>query len=101
MDDAQDPCGHGKDAMGGNPRDPQEGRMPLKCWICGGPHLRRICPHEERYLSPAYNTQRHGAKTVGKGEQESFPDATISIRILRIELQDCKEENKRLEKDMV
>ena len=75
-------------------------KEPLKCWRCGGPHFRRICPHEERYLSLAYNTQRHGAKTVGKGEQESFPDAAVTIRILRIELQDCKEENKRLVKAM-
>ena len=87
--------------MGWNLRDPQEGRMPLKCWRCGGPHLRRICPHEERYVSPAYNTQHHGARTVGKGEQESFLDAAVTIRILRIELQDCKEENKRVVKAMV
>ena len=56
MNDAQDPYEHGKDAMGKNPRDPQEGRMLFKCWRCGGPHLRRICPPEEMYVSPAYNT---------------------------------------------
>ena len=63
--------------------------------------MRRICPHEERYVRPTYNGQRHGAKTVGKGEQESFPDAVVSIIILRTELQDRKEENKRLVKDLV
>ena len=31
-----------------------------------------IFPPEERYVRPAYNTQSHGAKTAGKGEQE-FP----------------------------
>ena len=61
----------------------------------------QICPHEKRYVRPYYNTQCHGAKTIGKGEQESFPDAAVTIRILRIELQDCKEENKRLVKAMV
>ena len=63
--------------------------------------MRRICPHEERYVRPAYNTQHCGAETVGKGEQESFPDAAVTIRISRTELQDCKEENKRLVKAMV
>ena len=63
--------------------------------------MHRICPHEERYVRPTYNTQRHGAETVGKGEQESFPDAVATIRILRAKLQDCKEENKRLVKSMV
>ena len=61
----------------------------------------RICTHEERYVRPTYNTQRHGAKTIGKGEQESFPYAAVTIRILRTELQDCKQEKKRLVKAMV
>ena len=30
MNDMRDPCEHEKDAMGKNPRDPQEGRMSLK-----------------------------------------------------------------------
>ena len=63
--------------------------------------MRRICLHEERYVRPAYNTQRHGAETLGKGEQESFLDVSVTIKILRTELQDCKEENKRLVKAMV
>ena len=41
-----------------------------------------ICPHEERYVRPTYNTQRHGVETVGKGEQESFLDVAVTIRIL-------------------
>ena len=86
--------------MGKKPRDPQEGRMQFKSWRCGGPHLHRICPHEERYVRLDYNTQRHGDETVGKGEQESFPDAVATIRILRTELHNCKEENKRLVKAM-
>ena len=68
MDDAQDPYGHGKDAMGKNPRDPQEGRKPLQCWRCGGPHLRWICLHGEGYVSLAYNTQGHGTEAIGNRE---------------------------------
>ena len=101
MDDAQDPYGNGKDAMGKNPRDPQEGRNPLQCWRCGGPHLHRVCPHGEGYVRTNYNVQDHGTKAVGKREQESSPNATATIRSLRAELQDCKEENKRLVKDLV
>ena len=86
MNNAHDPCEHGKDAMGKNTRDLQEGRMSLKFWRCGGPHLHHICPHEERYVIASYNTQRHEADTVGKGEQESFPDVVVTIRILRTEL---------------
>ena len=63
--------------------------------------MHRICPLEERYVRPAYNTQRHGAETVGKGEQESFLDAAVTIRMLRTKLWDCKEENKILVKAMV
>ena len=85
MNDVRDPCEHRKDAMWKNPRDPQEGRMSLKCWRCRGPHLHWICTHEEGYLSLAYNTQRHGSEIVGKGEQESFPDVVVTIRILRTE----------------
>ena len=88
MDDTHDPCEHGKGTMGKKPRDPQEGRTPLKCWRCGGPHLCWICPHEERYVRPSYNTQLHEDETVGKGEQEGFLDAAVTIRILRTELQD-------------
>ena len=83
MDDAQDPYGHGKCAMGKNPRDPQEGRKPLQCWRCGGPHLRRICPHEEGNVRLPYYVQGHGTKAIGKWEQESSPDAAANIRILR------------------
>ena len=68
MDNAQDPCGHGEYAMGGNPRDPQEGRNPLQCWICGGPHLHRIFPHVKGYIRPTYNAQGHRTKAIGKRE---------------------------------
>ena len=101
MDDAQDPCGHGKDVKGEKPRDPQEGRKTLQCWRCGGSHLRRICPHGEGCVRPAYNIQGHGTEAVGRRERESSPDATATIRSLREELQDCKEENKRLVKALV
>ena len=86
MNDMRDPCEHEKDAMGKNPRDPQEGRMSLKCWRCGGPHVGWIFPLEERYVRPTYNTQLHGVETIGKGEQEGFPDVAVTIRILRREL---------------
>ena len=101
MDDAHDPCGHGKYAMGEKPKDPQEGRKPLQCWRCGGPHLRRIRPHGEGYVRPTYNIQENETKVDGNREQESSPDAATTIRILRVELQGCKEENKRLVKDLV
>ena len=68
MDDARDPYGHGKYATGGNPRDPQEGRMPLKCWRCGESHLRQIFPHGEGNVRPTYNVQGHGTEAVGKWE---------------------------------
>ena len=100
MDDIQDPSGHGKDAMGEKLRDPQENRMPLQCWRCG-PHLRRISPHGEGYVRPAYNIQENETKDVGKREQESSPDVAATIRILRAKLQDCKEEKKILVKDLV
>ena len=86
MDDAKDPCGHRKDAIGGEPRDPQEGRNPLQCWICGGPHLCRICPHGEGYVRPAYNIQENETKADGKREKESSPNAIATIRILRVDL---------------
>ena len=101
MDDAHDPCGHGKYDIGEMPRDPQEGRNPLQCWRCGGPHLRQICLHGEECVSPAYNIQGHGTEAIGKGEGESSPYVAASIRILRVDLQGCKEENKRLVKALV
>ena len=52
-------------------------------------------------ICPAYNVQGHGTKVVGKWEQESSPDDAATIRSLRPELQDCKEENKRLVKYLV
>ena len=30
---------------------------PLKCWGCGGPHLRRNCPLENRNEGQVPNTQ--------------------------------------------
>ena len=63
--------------------------------------MHRSCPHGEGYVRPAYNIQGHGTKAVGKREQESSPDVAATIRILRVELQDCKEENKRLAKALV
>ena len=90
MDDAHDPCGHEKYVMGGNTRDPQEAIKTLQCWICGGPHLHRICPHGEGYVWPAYNSQGHGNEAIGKREQESSLDVAATIIILRAELQDCK-----------
>ena len=86
MDDAQDPCGHGKDAMGEKPRDPQEGRKSSQCWRCGGPHLHWIFPHGEGHVRPAYNSQGHGTEAVGKREQESCLDVAATIRNLRAEL---------------
>ena len=88
MDDAQDPCGHGEDATGENPRDLQENRKPLQCWRCGEPHLRRSCPHGEGYVRPIYNIQENETEADGKREQDSSLDAAATIRSLRVELQD-------------
>ena len=74
--------------------------MSLKCWRCGGPHLRCIFPHGEWHVWPAYNVQGHGIEAIGKWEQESSLDAAVTIRSLTTELQDCKEENKKLVKAM-
>ena len=63
--------------------------------------MRRICPHGEGYVRPAYNAQGHGTEAIRKREKESSLDAVTTIRILREELQDFKEENKRLVKDLV
>ena len=63
--------------------------------------MRRICPHEEGCVRLAYNIQGHGTEAVEKWEHESSPNAATTIRILRAKLQDCKEENKRLVKDLV
>ena len=101
MDDAQDPYGHGKYAMGEKPRDPQEGRKPLQCWTCGGPHFHWIFPHGEGYVRSAYNVQGHGTEAVGKWGQDNSPDDVATIRSLRAELQDFEEENKRLVKALV
>ena len=68
MDDAYDPYGHEKDAMGGDLRDPQEGQKPLQCWRCGGPHLHWIFPHGEGYVRSDCNIQGHATKAVGKRE---------------------------------
>ena len=61
----------------------------------------QICPHGEGYVRPYYNIQGHGTEVVGNKEQESSPDGIATIRSLRVELQDWKEENKRLVKDLV
>ena len=101
MDDAKDPCGHEEDAMGEKLRDPQENINPLQCWRCGGTHLCRSCPHGEGYARPAYNIQENETEADGKRGQESSLDATTTIRSLRVELQGCKEENKRMIKELV
>ena len=58
--------------------------------------MRRSCPHEEGYVRPVYNIQENETKADEKREQESSPDAAATIRSMRAELQDCKEEIKRL-----
>ena len=50
--------------VGEKPRDPQHNREPLQCWKCGGPHMCRNCPLENRNARPAYNIQE--AETVGQ-----------------------------------
>ena len=39
-------------------------RKPLKCWGCGGPHLRINCPLENGNEGQVHNTQE--AETVGQ-----------------------------------
>ena len=63
--------------------------------------MHRICPHGEWYVRLAYNSQGHGNEAIGKREQESSLDVVATIRILKVEFQDCKEENKRLVKALV
>ena len=84
MDDAWDPYGHGEVSMGKNPRYPQENIKPLQCWRCGGPHLRRICPHGEGYVRPAYNIQENETEATGNREQESSSDAVDTRIFLRV-----------------
>ena len=60
--------------------------------------MRKSLPHEEGCVRPTYNIQE--TKTNGKKEQESSPDATATIRSMSVELQSCREENKRMIKDM-
>ena len=60
-----------------------------------------ICPHGEGCVRPTYDIQGHGTEAIKKQEHESSPYDAATIRILRVELQDCKEENKRLFKDLV
>ena len=55
----------------------------------------------EGCVRPAYNIQGHETEAIGKMEQESSLDAATTIRILRVELQGCKEENKRLVRALV
>ena len=91
MDDAQDPCGNGEDAIGKKPRHPQGKIKSLKCWRCGGPHLCCSYSHWEVYVRPAYNIQENEIEADGKGEHESSPDVAATIRSLRVELQVLKE----------
>ena len=63
--------------------------------------MHRCCPHGEGYVRLAYNIQENETKADGNREQENSPDATATIRILRVELQGCKEENKRMIKELV
>ena len=63
--------------------------------------MHRICPHGERYIRLAYNIQGHGTEAIEKREHESSPDVAATIRILRVELQSFKEENKRMIKALV
>ena len=69
--------------------------------MCLSTYLCAQFNNGEGYVRSTYNVQGHGIETVRKREQESSPDARHTIRSLREELQDCKEENKRLVKALV
>ena len=53
---------------GGNPKEPQQNKSPLKCWKCEGPHLHRYCPLENGSARPAYNIQE---AEIGLGSKSS------------------------------
>ena len=59
------------------------------------------CLHGEGYVRPTYNIQYTEIEIDGKKEQESSPDVAATIRSMRVELQSCKEENKRMIKALV
>ena len=63
--------------------------------------MRKSCPHGEGYVRLAYNIQENETEADGKREQESSLDVAATIRSLRVELQGCKEENKRMNKVLV
>ena len=49
---------------GEKPKDPQQNRVPLQCWKCGGPHMRNNFPLESESARPSYNIQE--AEIVGQ-----------------------------------
>ena len=59
------------------------------------------CPHEEGYVRLAYNIQETKTEADGKRKQESSLVDEATIRSLRVELQGCKEETKRMIKALV
>ena len=61
----------------------------------------RSCPHGEWYVRSTYNIQENETEAARKREQESSPYGEATIRILRVELQGCKDQNKRLVKALV
>ena len=41
--------------------------QPIECWSCGGAHIQRFCPHQDKNARTAYNIQE---------EEETVENAT-------------------------
>ena len=46
--------------------DGRKRRQPIECWSCGGDHLQRFCPQQDKNVKTAYNIQ----------EEETVENAT-------------------------
>ena len=50
-------------------------KQPMKCWKCGGHHLRRDCPTREHKEGSSHKVPRLGDETKAKNQQEKLVEA--------------------------